>query len=653
MRLLLSVAVSLVVSAAPAAASDGNDHSSWSGPVTISGAGGASHPAVAVAGDGTAVATWRESVGGSDYVRAALRPPGGGFGPTATLGTVDGSDPAVAAGGGDAVVAWTSGGHVLAAVAHGGSFGQPAVVGDGSGPAQAAMGEDGAAVVTFVDGASIAAALRAPGADFGAAEVAADGLPAGFDLKRRAVALRSAGAAVFAWEQPAGAGRAESLWSERSADGSYSAPERLGPGGSDSVDPQLDANASGQIAMAWTEAAPGARAGDIAWRTDAPYAGRADSGHASDTDTHSPYGSTGPRRDPHVALSNGGRLAVTYIRADPNGDGARGFPYIFDGVGAQALHPASDCGSFNDTVADDVPVAAGSADDIGFAWIPLNGPPWIAAALDRTLDGWLPGFGRYVGVNLEQSAEPAIAVGPGGSGVLVYTDVTDGKIKVSYGAPEQRWFCSTANDPYWRPQNVTPARMTGTPRPGSRLTAQPGQWRSLSPIHTSRHFMFREPSGRTFDAPGTDWNSSEESYVVRPQDVGKTILLFEGAKDDWGSASTSSPALVIQPAPTVEALPKIVRIRRAGKRKVTVKLACGPARCRGRMSLALRSRPHAARRTRTLGAHRYDVRRAAARSLHVTLRRRFTGRRIRVTLVARGGKLRRTATVAVTHARRG
>jgi hypothetical protein len=81
---------------------------------------------IAGGGRGDQVAAWKSCIpAGSCSVRAAVRPAGGTFGSSQRLGAIDpGQSPAAAvSNGGDALVGWVAGGHVLAAERRPGSRG--------------------------------------------------------------------------------------------------------------------------------------------------------------------------------------------------------------------------------------------------------------------------------------------------------------------------------------------------------------------------------------------------------------------------------------------------------------------------------------------------------------------------------------------------
>jgi len=131
----------------------------WGPPETVAAAApGIALPAVAVGGDGTAVAVWYQGA-----VMAAVRPPGGAWGPAASIsaaGTFSTRDPAAVAvgGAGDAVASWrrAEGGVFTVEAAlrpAGGGWGGPSglsVPGDrNSGSPAAAIGPGGRTLVVW------------------------------------------------------------------------------------------------------------------------------------------------------------------------------------------------------------------------------------------------------------------------------------------------------------------------------------------------------------------------------------------------------------------------------------------------------------------------------------------------------------------------
>jgi hypothetical protein len=221
----------------------------WGAPVRL--ADHAARAAAGVADSGAAVVAWLEpGAGGKVDVKAALRAPGGGFGPAATLAsggsarditflaTVRAAMSAV----GEAIVAWTlplEGGMPLqAAIAPaGGAFGAPQRLGAtraGVAPALAAA-PDGHALAAFWDGRAVRVSERAPGAAFGPARRLA-AVTDQFGVYP-AAAVGDGGAAVVVWQ----AALDQSVTAvARPRAGAFGAPVRLvAPVEATGVDPNL------------------------------------------------------------------------------------------------------------------------------------------------------------------------------------------------------------------------------------------------------------------------------------------------------------------------------------------------------------------------------------------------------------------------------
>lgn len=176
---------------------------------------GATSPALAVAGDGTAIAVWFTGSGAAAVVRYAVCPPGGSFSPPADVPGGDrayGSPRVAFDGAGNATIAWTrvtadSTGAEVETVTRSasGTFApRQTVSGTQAGTSMdLAVGSGGDAIVGWSDGYGVAAAQRAAGAaSFGPAQpIGAAALGAATNLS---VALGSDGSAGAAWWQNAG-----------------------------------------------------------------------------------------------------------------------------------------------------------------------------------------------------------------------------------------------------------------------------------------------------------------------------------------------------------------------------------------------------------------------------------------------------------------
>lgn len=95
------------------------------------------------------------------------------------------------------------------------------------------------------------------------------------------------------------------------------------------------------------------------------------------------------------------------------------------------------------------------------------------------------------------------------------------------------------------PSNTSPPTITGTPREGSTLTANPGTWSGTTPI------TFRYQWQRCDSRGGSCSNiigATSRTYVLTAADVNRTMRVIVTARNSVGSRShTSVPTAVVQP----------------------------------------------------------------------------------------------------------
>lgn len=209
-------------------------------------------PAAAADGAGALVA-WRQA-SGTEIVAARLAEDGTFGAPELVEEALACclSDPLVAAGGGETLVAWHADG-LWRARAAGDTSVQAAFVGGGAcaGPpsgAVLALGADGTAVAAWICDGAPWAAVRLPGQPFGP-EVAL-ALPAG--AANLALVVDRGGRALVAWDELQAAGGRVPRTARFDGE-AFGAPRALvEPAGDCAVAPRLAIGADGRIAAAWT-----------------------------------------------------------------------------------------------------------------------------------------------------------------------------------------------------------------------------------------------------------------------------------------------------------------------------------------------------------------------------------------------------------------
>jgi hypothetical protein len=235
-------------------------------PQTLSYAGNSAFsPNVAVDRAGNAVAVWARSDGQRSRIQVSVRAAGGAFGSPQTLSAsgAHAFEPRVAmAPGGTAVVVWYRAegiyNRIQAAVRPpGGAFGPVQTLsgaGQGAFDPQVAMDANGGAVAVWrrSDGVRfrIETATAPPAGPFGSPQVLS---AAGADAFDPQVAVNAGGTAVAVWRRAAGLSRVES--STRPAGGSFGAAQPVSPADAAGLEPRVAVAAIGLTIVVWRRAA--------------------------------------------------------------------------------------------------------------------------------------------------------------------------------------------------------------------------------------------------------------------------------------------------------------------------------------------------------------------------------------------------------------
>jgi hypothetical protein len=227
---------------------------------------------VATDPQGNTIATWSHRSGTSQIVQAAVRPPGGAFGPPQDVGTVEpefllgilGPTPDVAVDAqGNAVVVWP---HPLAATTviqaairpAGGRFGPPVDLSDGSRDANAdprlGMSADGTAtaVWTWNNGTHtvIQTATRPPGGAFPPVGAAATLSDTAQNAKDARVAVNADGDTAVMWTR-SNASNDIAQARVRPAGGAFAGVVNLSATGQDATDPEVAIDPAGRATALW------------------------------------------------------------------------------------------------------------------------------------------------------------------------------------------------------------------------------------------------------------------------------------------------------------------------------------------------------------------------------------------------------------------
>lgn len=97
------------------------------------------------------------------------------------------------------------------------------------------------------------------------------------------------------------------------------------------------------------------------------------------------------------------------------------------------------------------------------------------------------------------------------------------------------------------PANTTPPTISGTPREGSALTANPGTWSGSTPI--TFRYQWQRCASNGGSCSGVV-GATSSTYTLTSADVNRTIRVVVTARNSAGSASrTSVPTAVVQAGP--------------------------------------------------------------------------------------------------------
>jgi hypothetical protein len=98
-----------------------------------------------------------------------------------------------------------------------------------------------------------------------------------------------------------------------------------------------------------------------------------------------------------------------------------------------------------------------------------------------------------------------------------------------------------------KPANTSPPTISGTPLEGNRLQADPGTWTGTQPITFRYRWLRCNTSGGNCNEIS---GATDDDYVVRTSDVGKTLRVRVNARNDAGATSALSAATsVVKEAP--------------------------------------------------------------------------------------------------------
>lgn len=92
-----------------------------------------------------------------------------------------------------------------------------------------------------------------------------------------------------------------------------------------------------------------------------------------------------------------------------------------------------------------------------------------------------------------------------------------------------------------KPQNLSPPIVAGTPGVGDPLTCEPGSWSGV-PVPTYSYLWVRNPGLPGEEAIGA---ASSARYLVRAEDLGRSLACEVTASNSEGSASESSERVVV------------------------------------------------------------------------------------------------------------
>lgn len=217
----------------------------WSAPVALTADGTATFaPAVATAADGRAVALWTQT---DHNVYVSIRSAAGTWGAPSVAGTGSGqvSQTSVAfRPDGSVVAVWQRDHTIEGAVLRGSAWSPVATLGTG-GAVRLGVAGDGEATVAWSDASEY---VRVLGLDDTWSAPTMVSVAGSIMYYEPALGVADDGTAVLTWPQ-AGSGNTEYWAAKRAADGTWSAPEQVGTGSSET--PAAAAGDDGLAAVAW------------------------------------------------------------------------------------------------------------------------------------------------------------------------------------------------------------------------------------------------------------------------------------------------------------------------------------------------------------------------------------------------------------------
>jgi hypothetical protein len=480
---------------------------------------------VAVDPQGTTIATWTHRSGTSQIVQAAVRPPGGAFGPPQDLGTVEPEsflgilaptpDVAVDAHG-NAVVVW---GHPLAATTviqaavrpAGGSFGPPVDLSDGSRDASAdprlGMSADGTAtaVWTWNNGSHtvVQAATRPPSGAFPPVGAAATLSDTAQNAKDARVAVDANGDTAVMWTR-SNATNDIAQARVRPAGGAFAGVVNLSATGQDATDPEVAIDPAGRTTAIWLRSNG---TNTIAQSRFLTAAGALDGGVDDVSDTGENASSPSIALDPNnnaVAVWTGAKLTKAASRASRATFGA---PQTISSPGDDNALPKAAV----DSTGHAIGVWSQGLVRLQFSRRPPNGT--FGGVEDVTQD---------TGTDVPRDVAPSITIDDEGNAVVGYTFFRP--------APDSRMVARVAA------YDAAPPTLTSVSVPGSAATGQPA---AMSASASDRW------SGASISWSFGDGATASGSAVAHAYGVPGVYTVTVSGTDGAGNATSTARAIQV------------------------------------------------------------------------------------------------------------